>query len=564
MKSIPILPFEPPSSQPSQNTSPETGESGQFQAHFTSAKQQQEQSKLGKIPENLPTSQADSNLIDADITVDKQPPLDNPDKTKLPIQNQFVQLIPYPLTQNEQILASWSESSDVSPQYSAQLNLAQLFPQNNKLADILQQNGQKADIADKLAEFIKQTGRKTITADNIMDFLQQTEQKTITIDNLKDFLQQTEQKTITTKLLDSITNRVNLPQQSNNTALTPPAHHKIYVEQPAGQLNKIIPTRTAIKTNNTVSFHENITIEKWSATFSNQDWVGKSITINSHGSLTPQTQPQGSESQSQLISVFQTPESAELTPGLFTTTSGETNSFNGIRQDLTNQYIHSNLPNAIEGEENNTQNNSAGNNEQQQGKEDNLLAAQKANHSSKLTEGSSLFSLEPQNSQILSSSSLTSGTTGLRYPPGFELQENQIVNQVVERFNINRQLETGTITLRLQPEELGKLKLEIKVERDSIRAHIIAANPQVQDILERNVPKLREALSQMGLQLEQLEVTVAASDKDNSQPFNDRPQNKNFHHHPAHSISISTQLNQLQDFEYNSEAVAPQGLSVLA
>ncbi len=46
--------------------------------------------------------------------------------------------------------------------------------------------------------------------------------------------------------------------------------------------------------------------------------------------------------------------------------------------------------------------------------------------------------------------------------------------------------------------------MEIKVEQDNIKAHIIAQNPQAQEMIDRHPPRLREALELQGLNLQQI------------------------------------------------------------
>jgi flagellar hook-length control protein FliK len=116
----------------------------------------------------------------------------------------------------------------------------------------------------------------------------------------------------------------------------------------------------------------------------------------------------------------------------------------------------------------------------------------------------------------------------LRLPSGTKVPHSQIVNQVTDHFSINRNLESGSVTLRLHPAELGELRMEIKVEQDNIKAHITTHNPQVQDILDRNIPKLREVLEQQGMNLEHIQVTVAADDGGSGQLFQEQFEQNRF------------------------------------
>ena len=96
-----------------------------------------------------------------------------------------------------------------------------------------------------------------------------------------------------------------------------------------------------------------------------------------------------------------------------------------------------------------------------------------------------------------------------------------MVDQMIAHFASNRRLDTGEVTLRLHPQELGEVRMAIKVEQDNVRAHIIAQNPQAQEMIDRHLPRLREALEQQGLNLHQIEVTVAAHDNAGGERFQD-------------------------------------------
>jgi len=106
-----------------------------------------------------------------------------------------------------------------------------------------------------------------------------------------------------------------------------------------------------------------------------------------------------------------------------------------------------------------------------------------------------------------------------RLSSGSTVPEGTVVDQMIAHFSVNKRLETGTVNLRLYPQELGELRMEIKVEQDNIKAHIIAQNPQAQEMIDRHLPRLREALEQQGLNLQHVEVTIAAHDNSGNERF---------------------------------------------
>lgn len=131
-----------------------------------------------------------------------------------------------------------------------------------------------------------------------------------------------------------------------------------------------------------------------------------------------------------------------------------------------------------------------------------------------------IFAHQQLSADVLTQSTLPQSAS-LRLPSGMTVYDTTVVDQMINHFSVNRQFESGTVNLRLYPQELGELRMEIKVEQDNIKAHIIAQNPQAQEMIDRHLPRLREALLQQGLNLQQVEVTVAASDRSGEEAFRD-------------------------------------------
>lgn len=99
-------------------------------------------------------------------------------------------------------------------------------------------------------------------------------------------------------------------------------------------------------------------------------------------------------------------------------------------------------------------------------------------------------------------------TPVVHLPSGQQVAESQIFDQVVARFTSRFNGEPGKMVLRMQPAELGSLKIELMVEGDRVRANLQAQSLQVQEVLERNLPQLRSALAEQGLKIDQFQVDV--------------------------------------------------------
>lgn len=293
---------------------------------------------------------------------------------------------------------------------------------------------------------------------------------------------------------------------------------------------------------------------------------------------TPQNGPMLVQNQyGQILAIHQTGETEEdllaSTPGKTGPSGAETKSL-----DLNNNYIHSRLPN--EAPKNTTDqgaNQQADNAAQNQQNEliktaeasgvdaqatAEQLALQKGQAGAGQENQSLIFAHQRSASQLTSSVASTESSL-YRLPNGTVVPEGTVVDQMIGHFSMNKRLESGTVNLRLYPQELGELRMEIKVEQDNVKAHIIAQNPQAQEMIDRHLPRLREALEQQGLNLQQVDVTIAANDNAGGERF----QENNAWRQPGRSAA--SKINQpvfTLDIDESAEEdlTAANTLSVLA
>ncbi len=108
-------------------------------------------------------------------------------------------------------------------------------------------------------------------------------------------------------------------------------------------------------------------------------------------------------------------------------------------------------------------------------------------------------------------------TQVVQLPSGQQVSESQIFDQVVTQLSGSVNGESGKMVLRLQPAELGSLKLELTIEGDKVRANLHAQTQQVQEVLERNLPQLKSALAEQGLKVDQFNVNVDKGSDQQSQ-----------------------------------------------
>ncbi|MBT8359613.1 MAG: flagellar hook-length control protein FliK [Deltaproteobacteria bacterium] len=109
-------------------------------------------------------------------------------------------------------------------------------------------------------------------------------------------------------------------------------------------------------------------------------------------------------------------------------------------------------------------------------------------------------------------------------PTPFMVQEDDVIQQLLQRFTLHSRLETSKMSLKLHPAELGKLKIDVVVKQDSLKANIFAQTQQAHDIIDKHLPRLKAILQEQGLEVDELVVFLESDsienfDKQNSSLF---------------------------------------------
>lgn len=100
------------------------------------------------------------------------------------------------------------------------------------------------------------------------------------------------------------------------------------------------------------------------------------------------------------------------------------------------------------------------------------------------------------------------GTTQMRYSDTVDAMD--LVRQVAEQAKVTISSEVTTMEMQLNPENLGRIYLQVSAKEGSVNAQIAAQNEAVKEALEMQLAALREQLNQAGIKVDEIEVTVAA------------------------------------------------------
>jgi len=96
------------------------------------------------------------------------------------------------------------------------------------------------------------------------------------------------------------------------------------------------------------------------------------------------------------------------------------------------------------------------------------------------------------------------------------MMDNQVLQQVVSKLQTDLQRGSSRINVRMHPPELGRVQMKLVSEDSNMQVQLQVQNTQVQSILERNMPALRQALEQQDLDFDSIQVSVESGQDNGS------------------------------------------------
>lgn len=91
-----------------------------------------------------------------------------------------------------------------------------------------------------------------------------------------------------------------------------------------------------------------------------------------------------------------------------------------------------------------------------------------------------------------------------------DVQQADILRQVVEAVRVNLSKNQTSMTLQLNPENLGKVQISVVQRHGVMQAQIVAENEAAKQAIEGNLAMLHETFHHQELRVESVEVTVAS------------------------------------------------------
>ena len=129
-----------------------------------------------------------------------------------------------------------------------------------------------------------------------------------------------------------------------------------------------------------------------------------------------------------------------------------------------------------------------------------------------------------------------------------QIDVESILRQISQMTRVSVTQAQSSIEMQLNPENLGKVYLQVISKEGAITAQIAAQNEAVKEILESQIAVLKENMNQQGMKVEAIEVTVASHEFErNLEENQDNPAKEQQETEKSSRRSIN--LNQLDELE---------------
>lgn len=127
------------------------------------------------------------------------------------------------------------------------------------------------------------------------------------------------------------------------------------------------------------------------------------------------------------------------------------------------------------------------------------------------------FDLDVQNVDNEIPSFEIANTNNIIMSKAEKLQEQiDVLKQITEKVAVNILEDKSEMLIKLKPDNLGKVTMQIAVENGNITAKFLAESERVKEILESNMQELKDHLAKQGMAVQDLSVSVGNENKEHS------------------------------------------------
>ena len=96
-----------------------------------------------------------------------------------------------------------------------------------------------------------------------------------------------------------------------------------------------------------------------------------------------------------------------------------------------------------------------------------------------------------------------------------KLQEQiDVLKQITEKVDVSILEDKSEMLIKLKPDNLGKVTMQISVENGNISAKFLAESQKVKEILESNMQELKDQLAKQGMAVQEMSVSVGNDNRE--------------------------------------------------
>ena len=103
--------------------------------------------------------------------------------------------------------------------------------------------------------------------------------------------------------------------------------------------------------------------------------------------------------------------------------------------------------------------------------------------------------------------------------PQAPVNPKNVMEQIVQNMRFEVRGDMAEIRIQLRPEHLGEVSLRVATQNGIVVAQFVAESQRVKEIIESNFNQLRDALEQQGINISEIEVSVAQDEADRQFAF---------------------------------------------
>lgn len=144
------------------------------------------------------------------------------------------------------------------------------------------------------------------------------------------------------------------------------------------------------------------------------------------------------------------------------------------------------------------------------------------------------------------------GTSKTTNAQNTTLNKADIMSQMNAKFSEMQQAGQNKVSIILQPENLGKVSVEIMNSKDGIVAKMTTDNQQVKELFDKNIEALKASLSAQGVNVNNIKVECTNESSNNAMNFEREQFNQNFNN-SSNNNHNQTQHSQNSETRYSTE-----------